>query len=478
MFNTTDFNNFYETEEIKAFEEKYNNGLSICKPHKNISEQNTFLIGNINDFFSKYNGYQELFNAKDDIEREKLREEYVNSAREYIEKCYPNSSSEIIEEKVKERQDEINKFCENRDYDTIKNLYQYNGAIFNSDRSKYICHPMLSISGCVIETDTALTISETYAFEYGATVRFYKDPKDNEWKAVTGSLSNAFNFFYGFAMYGLYVRTWFNKFKDVLDEKYKDATIYVHFVLPHAAMVDIRNIVNPDTDRRLKPSAYVLAIVNDTAENSKFLNIDSNDFTAEGVKAVGYADPERTNGVLMNCYSCLQPISEYINEYNTYPTRFLTRNSDCNPNIIPKFIEYVHPITYDNFNLIRKQYKGDLLSTAMYAEGIVVKDIADKYKEILDTNICFDAMIAMYNEQFKWHTKKHINYSTVKKAKNPNNKICIPEYDSYIRSHELIENIKGNFICPSIKENKTMGDIIRYKLFISNLRTRLPMFTN
>ena len=463
MFNTTDFNNFYESNDVKTVEKEFNNGKAFCKHHKDNEEQNIFLIGNINDFFSKHSGYQELFNAKDNNEREELKNQYLNSYREYIEKC-PGLDKNEIENKVTERQCEINNFCEN-DCETIKNLYQYNGAIFDSNRSKYICHPMLSISGRVNDSGIVPDSTKAYAFEYGATVRFYRDPKSEQWKAVTGSLSNAFNFFHGYAMYGLYVRAWFNKFNNVLNEKYKDATIYVHFVLPHATMVDIRGIIDPITDRRLKPSAYVLAIVNDTEENSKFLNIDGDDFTADNVKAVGYANAENIDGVSMNCYSRLQLVSEYRDNYEVDPTRILIRieNNECS---IPKFIEYIDVTTYNNFNSIRRHFNGDLLTTAMSVGNIVPVNIANDYNAILNTNRCFGAMINMYINQHRWHANKHINYLRIR---NPDGRARIPNYHHLINSPNIINIIKGNFIYPDIINNRTRGDIARYRQFINNL---------
>ena len=463
MFNTTDFNNFYESNDVKTVEKEFNNGKAFCKHHKDNEEQNIFLIGNINDFFSKHSGYQELFNAKDNNEREELKNQYLNSYREYIEKC-PGLDKNEIENKVTERQCEINNFCEN-DCETIKNLYQYNGAIFDSNRSKYICHPMLSISGRVNDSGIVPDSTKAYAFEYGATVRFYRDPKSEQWKAVTGSLSNAFNFFHGYAMYGLYVRAWFNKFNNVLNEKYKDATIYVHFVLPHATMVDIRGIIDPITDRRLKPSAYVLAIVNDTEENSKFLNIDGDDFTADNVKAVGYANAENIDGVSMNCYSRLQLVSEYRDNYEVDPTRILIRieNNECS---IPKFIEYIDVTTYNNFNSIRRHFNGDLLTTAMSVGNIVPVNIANDYNAILNTNRCFGAMINMYINQHRWHVNKHINYLRIR---NPDGRARIPNYHHLINSPNIINIIKGNFIYPDIINNRTRGDIARYRQFINNL---------
>lgn len=463
MFNTTDFNNFYESNDVKTVEKEFNNGKAFCKHHKDNEEQNIFLIGNINDFFSKHSGYQELFNAKDNNEREELKNQYLNSYREYIEKC-PGLDKNEIENKVTERQCEINNFCEN-DCETIKNLYQYNGAIFDSNRSKYICHPMLSISGRVNDSGIVPDPTKAYAFEYGATVRFYRDPKSEQWKAVTGSLSNAFNFFHGYAMYGLYVRAWFNKFNSVLNEKYKDATIYVHFVLPHATMVDIRGNIDPLTDRRLKPSAYVLAIVNDTEENSKFLNIDGDDFTADNVKAVGDANAENIDGVSMNCYSRLQLVFEYRDNYEVDPTRILIRieNNECS---IPKFIEYIDDTTYNNFNSIRRHFNGDLLTTAMSVGNIVPVNIANDYNAILNTNRCFGAMINMYINQHRWHANKHINYL---RARNPDGGARIPNYHHLINSPNLINIIKGNFIYPDIMRNRTNGDIARYRQFINNL---------
>lgn len=478
MFNTTDFNNFYESNDVKTVEKEFNNGKAFCKHHKDNEEQNIFLIGNINDFFSKHSGYQELFNAKDNNEREELKNQYLNSYREYIEKC-PGLDKNEIENKVTEKQEEITNFCEN-DCETIKNLYQYNGAIFDSNRSKYICHPMLSISGCVNDSGVVPDPTKAYAFEYGATVRFYRDPKSEQWKAVTGSLSNAFNFFHGYAMYGLYVRAWFNKFNNVLNEKYKDATIYVHFVLPHATMVDIRGIIDPITDRRLKPSAYVLAIVNDTEENSKFLNIDGDDFTADNVKAVGNANADNIDGVLMNCYSRLQLVSEYHDNYEVDPTRILMRIEEpeepegpeepeeperpvCS---IPKFIEYIDIITYNNFNSIRRHFNGDLLTAAMSVGNIVPVNIANDYNAILNTNRCFGAMVNMYINQHRWHANKHINYLRIR---NPDGGARIPNYHHLINSPNLINIIKGNFIYPDIMRNRTNGDIARYRQFINNL---------
>ena len=464
MFNTTDFNNFFKTEDINAIETKYNGGKAFYKPREGNDKQNTLIIGNINDLFSNHSGYLELFNAKDNNEREELRNQYLNSYREYIKNNCPGLDNNEIENKVTEKQEEINNFCE-KECDTIRKMYQYNGAIFYSECSKYICHPMLSISGHVNNSNNDLDSTKAYAFEYGATVRFYRDPDSEEWKAVTGSLSNAFNFFHGYAMYGLYVRAWFNKFRNVLDEKYKDATIYVHFVLPHATMVDIRNIGDVNTDRRLKPSAYVLAVVNDTEENSEFLNITGNDFTADNVKAVGYADPERTNGVLMNCYSRLQLVSEYRNDYEVDPTRILTRIEEpgCN---IPKFIEYIDIITYSNFNSIRRHFNGDLLTAAMSVGNIVPLNIANDYNGILNTNRCFGAMINMYIHQHRWHANRHINYL---RARNPNGGARIPNYHFLINSSKLIDIIKGNFIHPDITNNRTVSDIARYRQFINNL---------
>ena len=47
MFNTTDFNNFFKTEDINAIETKYNGGKAFYKPREGNDKQNTLIIGNI-----------------------------------------------------------------------------------------------------------------------------------------------------------------------------------------------------------------------------------------------------------------------------------------------------------------------------------------------------------------------------------------------------------------------------------------------